>query len=116
MTQFIAELMMKRPISLVDGGYQKRCFTYVDDGISALLKILENKNDACKNQIINVGNPDNECSVKELAVLLKRLFMDHPEHRNDGVYSEIIEVPFRNLLRQGLPGYPDAQAEHRQGA
>jgi len=40
-TQFIAELMMKRPISLVDGGHQKRCFTYVDDGIDALMAILE---------------------------------------------------------------------------
>ena len=66
-TQFIAELLMKRPISLVDGGFQKRCFTYVDDGISALVKILENKDDRCKNQIINIGNPDNDCSVKDLA-------------------------------------------------
>jgi len=39
-TQFIAELLMQRPISLVDGGHQKRCFTYVDDGIDALLSIL----------------------------------------------------------------------------
>jgi len=42
-TQFIAELLLKRPINLVDGGRQKRCFTYVDDGIAALMKILENK-------------------------------------------------------------------------
>ena len=39
-TQFIAELLMKRPIMLVDGGRQKRCFTYVDDGIAALMKYL----------------------------------------------------------------------------
>ena len=49
-TQFIAELLMKRPISLVDGGSQKRCFTYVDDGIGALLRILENANDAAKTR------------------------------------------------------------------
>ena len=91
-TQFIAELLMKRPIALVDGGHQKRCFTYVDDGISALMKILENKNDVCKSEIINIGNPDNECSVKELANILKNLFMAHPAHRNDKVYSEIIEA------------------------
>ncbi len=91
-TQFIAELLMKRPISLVDGGHQKRCFTYVDDGISALMKILENRNDACKSEIINIGNPDNECSVKELADILKNLFMAHRDHRNDKAYSEIIEA------------------------
>jgi nucleoside-diphosphate-sugar epimerase len=91
-TQFIADLLMKRPISLVDGGNQKRCFTYVDDGISALMKILENKDDVCRNEIINIGNPHNECSVKELAHILKRLFIAHPEHTNDAVYSEIIET------------------------
>ncbi|MDD5167425.1 MAG: bifunctional UDP-4-keto-pentose/UDP-xylose synthase [Syntrophales bacterium] len=92
-TQFIAELLMKRPISLVDGGFQKRCFTYVDDGISALVKILENKDDRCKNQIINIGNPENECSVKELASIMKRIFMAHPNHLNDKFYSEIVESP-----------------------
>jgi nucleoside-diphosphate-sugar epimerase len=91
-TQFIAELMMKRPITLVDGGHQKRCFTYVDDGIAALVKILDNRDDACKNEIINIGNPYNECSVKELADILKRLFMEHPDHRRDGEYSNIVET------------------------
>jgi len=92
-TQFIAELLLKKPITLVDGGLQKRCFTYVDDGIEALVKILENRGDACKNQIINIGNPDNECSVKELAALLKKLFQEHPDHQQDSVYSDIIEIP-----------------------
>jgi len=31
-------------ISLVDGGAQKRAFTDIDDGIGALMKIIENKN------------------------------------------------------------------------
>ncbi len=100
-TQFIAELLMKRPISLVDGGEQKRCFTYVDDGISALLAILQNRGDACRNQIINIGNPDNECSVRELAHTLKKIFMAHPDHRKDGSYSEIIEVPAGEYYGKG---------------
>jgi UDP-4-amino-4-deoxy-L-arabinose formyltransferase/UDP-glucuronic acid dehydrogenase (UDP-4-keto-hexauronic acid decarboxylating) len=100
-TQFIAELLMKRPINLVDGGMQKRCFTYVDDGISALMKILENKNDICKNQIINIGNPDNECSVKELASLLKKIFKEHPEHKNDKQYSEIVDISAANYYGKG---------------
>ncbi len=100
-TQFIADLLMKRPISLVDGGSQKRCFTYVDDGIAALLRILENRNDACKNQIINIGHPENECSVRELAILLKKLFMEHPDHLRDGAYSEIIEVSAQTYYGKG---------------
>jgi nucleoside-diphosphate-sugar epimerase len=100
-TQFIAELLMKRPISLVDGGGQKRCFTYVDDGIAALLGILANRDDLCKNQIINIGNPENECSVRELAHLLKRLFMTHPDHSSDAIYSDIIEVPAQTYYGKG---------------
>jgi UDP-4-amino-4-deoxy-L-arabinose formyltransferase/UDP-glucuronic acid dehydrogenase (UDP-4-keto-hexauronic acid decarboxylating) len=100
-TQFIAELFLKRPINLVDGGRQKRCFTYVDDGIDALMKILENKNDVCKNQIINIGNPANECSIKELAYMLKKLFRQHPDHRNDKKYSEIIETSAEKYYGKG---------------
>lgn len=100
-TQFIAELMLKRPLKLVDGGLQKRCFTYVDDGISALLKVLENKDNLCKNEIINIGNPQNECSVKELAHLMKQIFMSHPEHVNDGEYSEIMEIPSETFYGKG---------------
>ena len=100
-TQFIAELFMKRPITLVDGGSQKRCFTYVDDGIGALLRILANEGDVCKNQIINIGNPENECSVRELADLLKKLFINHPDHRADETYSEIIEVPAQTYYGEG---------------
>jgi UDP-4-amino-4-deoxy-L-arabinose formyltransferase/UDP-glucuronic acid dehydrogenase (UDP-4-keto-hexauronic acid decarboxylating) len=100
-TQFIAELFMKRPINLVDGGKQKRCFTYVDDGISALMKILENENDICKSQIINIGNPENECSVKELAKTLKKLFQEHPDHKNDRSYSDIIDVSAEKYYGKG---------------
>jgi len=100
-TQFIADLMLKRPISLVDGGNQRRCFTYINDGISALVKILANKDDVCKNEIINIGNPYNDCSVAELAAKLKKLFMEHPNHRNDATYSEIIEVSSLNYYGKG---------------
>jgi len=91
-TQFIAELFLKEPIQLVDGGSQKRCFTYIDDGIDALVKILENGDGKCRNEIINIGNPNNECSIKELAFLLRDLFQRHPRFRDDKIHSEIVEV------------------------
>jgi UDP-4-amino-4-deoxy-L-arabinose formyltransferase/UDP-glucuronic acid dehydrogenase (UDP-4-keto-hexauronic acid decarboxylating) len=100
-TQFIAELLLQRPVSLVDGGLQKRCFTYVDDGISALMKILENRNNACRNEIINIGNPANDCSIRDLAHLLKKIFMTHPRHRSDRVYSDIIEVSAESYYGKG---------------
>jgi nucleoside-diphosphate-sugar epimerase len=52
---------------LVDGGAQVRCFTYISDGIDALIKIIENENGCAEHQIFNIGNPNNEYSIKELS-------------------------------------------------
>jgi len=48
-TQFLSNVLFKRPIKLVDGGQQKRSFTYIDDAVEALLTILENK-DECASK------------------------------------------------------------------
>ncbi|MGD9161190.1 MAG: bifunctional UDP-4-amino-4-deoxy-L-arabinose formyltransferase/UDP-glucuronic acid oxidase ArnA [Desulfobacteraceae bacterium] len=77
-TQFILNLVEGIPIRLVDGGRQKRCFTDVRDGIECLFRIIENKNDCCNGQIFNIGNPDNEYSMEELADILKNKFAAHP--------------------------------------
>ncbi len=91
-TQFILNLIQREPIKLVDGGAQKRCFTYVEDGIDALMTIIENPGGKADGQIFNLGNPANEASVKELAHLLRDLFRQHPDHRNDAGFSDIIET------------------------
>ena len=41
-TQFLGHIVRGEPIKLVDGGTQKRAFTYIDDGIDALMKIIDN--------------------------------------------------------------------------
>ncbi|MDR2781576.1 MAG: bifunctional UDP-4-keto-pentose/UDP-xylose synthase [Holosporaceae bacterium] len=64
-TQFLSNILHGKNISLVDGGSQIRCFTYISDGIDALIKIIENDN--ADKQIFNIGNPRNQCSIKELA-------------------------------------------------
>ncbi len=100
-TQFILNLLQREPIRLVDGGYQKRCFTYVEDGIDALMTIIENPGGAADGQIFNLGNPQNEASVKELAQLLRDLFRQHPDHRDDATYSDIVEVSHRDYYGEG---------------
>ncbi|AWH89111.1 bifunctional UDP-4-amino-4-deoxy-L-arabinose formyltransferase/UDP-glucuronic acid oxidase ArnA [Limnobaculum parvum] len=77
-TQLILNLVEGSPISLVDGGQQKRCFTDIHDGIEALFRIIENKGDLCDGQIINIGNPGNEASIRELAEMLLDCFEKHP--------------------------------------
>jgi len=77
-TQLILNLVEGSPIKLVDGGEQKRCFTDINDGIEALFRIIENKDNRCEGQIINIGNPTNEASIRELAEMLLRSFEAHP--------------------------------------
>ncbi|XPE56414.1 hypothetical protein ACNKHW_14440 [Shigella flexneri] len=51
----------------MDGGKQKRCFTDIRDGIEALYRIIENGGDRCDGEIINIGNPENEASIRNWA-------------------------------------------------
>ena len=91
-TQFIANLVMGSPIQLVNGGSQRRCLTYVDDGIDALLRILRNEGGRADGAIFNVGHPDNDCSIRELAVLLCELYSAHPKVRGRRAPPAIADV------------------------
>jgi nucleoside-diphosphate-sugar epimerase len=79
-TQFISNVIFQKPLQLVDGGRQSRSFTYIDDGIDALLRIIENKNGKASRQIFNIGNPKNDVSVAQLAKLIIAAFKDYPEY------------------------------------
>ncbi|HEY3489342.1 MAG TPA: bifunctional UDP-4-keto-pentose/UDP-xylose synthase [Candidatus Deferrimicrobiaceae bacterium] len=104
-TQFIAELYLGEPIRLVDGGAQRRCFTYVDDGISGLMKILDNHDGNATKQIFNLGNPKNDCSIKELAHLLRDLYAKHPLSKGKKI-PPIVEVNSKQFYGEG---YQDIQ-------
>jgi nucleoside-diphosphate-sugar epimerase len=80
-TQFIIDLFRGQPIQLVDGGAQRRCFTFLDDGIDALMRIVENPGGVCEGEIFNIGNPDGELSVRELAERLIAIY----ESRRDEI-------------------------------
>lgn len=69
-TQFIVNLLDGEPVRLVDGGRQRRCYTWIEDGIDGLMRIIENEGGRCEGEIFNLGNPDNDCSVRELAMKL----------------------------------------------
>ncbi len=77
-TQLILNLVEGTPIQLIDGGEQKRCFTDVSEGVECLFRIIENRGGVCDGQIINIGNPDNEASIRELAEMLVEQFDAHP--------------------------------------
>lgn len=86
-TQFIADILHKKEITLVDGGEQRRSFTDIDDGIDALMRIIENVDGKASSQIFNLGNPNNDVSIKELAELLIKLVSKYSGYQK--VASEV---------------------------
>lgn len=81
-TQFLGHIVRGENIKLVDGGKQRRSFTYVDDGIDALIKIIANKNGIASGKIYNIGNPKNNYSIKELAGMMLTLANTYVEYEN----------------------------------
>lgn len=91
-TQFISNVIFKKPIQLVDGGKQSRSFTFIDDGVDALLRIIENKDGKASRQIFNIGNPRNDVSVAELAKLIIAAFKGYPEYVKHAAKAKVVVV------------------------
>ena len=77
-TQLILNLVQGAPIHLIDGGEQTRCFVDISEGIEALYRIIDDPKGVCNGKIINIGNPDNEASIKAMAETLVEKFDKHP--------------------------------------
>lgn len=105
-TQFILNLVEGNPIQLVDGGEQQRCFTDVSDGIECLFRIIENKDGICNGQIFNIGNPENEYSIKELAEMIVDKFHKHPLHSSFPPFAGFREIESSTYYGTG---YQDVQ-------
>lgn len=100
-TQLILNLAEGTPIKLVDGGYQKRCFTDVKDGVDCLFRIIENKDNVCDSKIFNIGNPYNEASIRELAETLVEKFRQHPLAPKFPPFAGMRDVESRTFYGKG---------------
>jgi nucleoside-diphosphate-sugar epimerase len=105
-TQFLGQIVRGEPIKLVDGGTQRRSFTYVDDGINALIKIIANAGGVTTGQIYNIGNPRNNLSVRELATRMLELAAEYPEYRDNAAKVALVETTAADYYGQG---YQDVQ-------
>jgi nucleoside-diphosphate-sugar epimerase len=105
-TQFLGHIVRGEPIKLVDGGQQKRAFTYIDDGIDALMKIIENRGGVASGRIYNIGNPRNNFSVRELAQMMLDLAKTYPEYKRNAAKVKLLEVTSGEYYGKG---YQDVQ-------
>jgi nucleoside-diphosphate-sugar epimerase len=105
-TQFLGHIVRGEPIKLVDGGTQKRAFTYIDDGIDALMKIIANDRGIATGKIYNIGNPVNNFSVREVATMMLDLALTYPEYRDTAARVKIVETTSADYYGKG---YQDVQ-------
>ena len=68
---FTADIVYDRNIVMKSDGMSKRAYCYLADAVVAYFLILLNGENG---EAYNVGNPDNECSVLELANILVKIF------------------------------------------
>ena len=106
-TQFLGHIVRGEDIKLVDGGLQRRSFTDISDGISALVKIIENTDEIADGKIYNIGNPNNDLSIKELASLMLEMSFDYPEYESLARKVNIVEVGATEYYGKG---YQDIQS------
>ncbi|KAK9690139.1 hypothetical protein RND81_09G107400 [Saponaria officinalis] len=65
---FSNNLLRREPLKLVDGGESQRTFIYIKDAIEAVLLMIS------KGHIFNVGNPNNEVTVRQLAEMMTQVY------------------------------------------
>ncbi|MFZ1748334.1 MAG: bifunctional UDP-4-keto-pentose/UDP-xylose synthase [Nitrospirales bacterium] len=106
MTQFLGHIVRGENISLVDGGRQRRTFTYVDDGVDALMAIIENPKQIASGQIYNIGNPANQYSVRELGEMMVALALEYPEYAETASKVQFMDVSSSAYYGEG---YQDVQ-------
>jgi len=105
-TQFLGHIVRGEPIQLVDGGTQKRSYTYVDDGIDALVKIIENPKGIASGKVYNIGNPKNNFSVRQLAEMMLATALEYPQYRRSAARVRLVNV---SAGRYYGKGYQDVQ-------
>jgi nucleoside-diphosphate-sugar epimerase len=105
-TQFLGNIVRGEAIQLVDGGRQKRSFTYVDDGIDALMRIIDNPRGVASGRIYNIGNPRNNFAIRELAEMMRALALGYPEYR---VNARKVKLVITTAARYYGKGYQDMQ-------
>jgi len=101
LTQFLHNILYGVPIKLVDGGEQRRCFTFIEDGIDGLMKILVNEGGKADGEIFNIGNPVANLSIRELADKLIAAVATYPKFAKAARNARIVKVTSEQYYGKG---------------
>lgn len=91
---FVKQALSGRPITVYGDGKQTRCFGYVGDVVSALVKLMDHPD--AVGQVFNIGS-NEEVSILELAQRVKEL---------TNSTSEIVFLPYDEAYEEGFEDMP----------
>jgi UDP-apiose/xylose synthase len=93
----MSALLAGGPLQLVDGGEAHRSYTHIDDACSAIKLLIENP-DACRNEIVNIGNPNNGTTIRQLAQLMVELYEELTGEKST---SKIVDISSERFYGAG---------------
>lgn len=99
---FMNALLRGQRLPLVNGGQQRRAFMDVSDMVEAVCRVLERPKQS-NGQIFNLGNPDNDVSIAELARLLSDSYATLMPEREPASFEVVSAEAVYG------PGYDDTQ-------
>ncbi|MBN2356103.1 GDP-mannose 4,6-dehydratase [candidate division KSB1 bacterium] len=88
--RLVKQALDGRPMTVYGDGQQVRCFTYVDDVVTAAIKLMETPK--AVGEVFNIGNGSG-ISIMDLAGKIKQL---------TGSKSEMVLVPYEKAYEQGF--------------
>jgi nucleoside-diphosphate-sugar epimerase len=91
---FVRQALAGKPITVYGDGLQTRCFGYVGDVVSALVKLVDHNGSV--GQVFNIGSAE-EVSILELANQVKELTKSK---------SEIVFIPYDEAYEEGFEDMP----------
>jgi UDP-apiose/xylose synthase len=103
LASFMAALLRGLPLRLVDGGHQRRSFISAGEFTEAIVRVVE-RPAACGGQILNVGNPANDVSIRALAQQLAAAYAARVPGARP---ASLVDVTAAELYGEG---YDDARA------
>lgn len=74
LANFSTALVRGETLKLVNGGVARRCFTSIHDAIDFMFRLFAVGGKPAFSQAFNIGNPDNEVSIAELAQMMRNVF------------------------------------------
>jgi nucleoside-diphosphate-sugar epimerase len=106
LTQFLGHIVRGEPIKLVDGGGQTRAFTFIDDAVDCLTRIIDNPNGVADGKIYNIGNPRNLYSIRQLAEMMLEIALSRPEYAPTARNTRLLDISALEYYGKGYADIP----------